>query len=404
MARGKMGVSPSGLPMTSFRLLILAALLALASPAAFAVTCSESCQRLIHDGQALDGQGKYNEALEKYRAAQKADPQASLPISMEAMLVQRLSTQVVSEKTAQWRDAARGLAMRALALTPDDPIARETLRFLDDEGASPLHVANREAAALMAEGESLFAQHRYPEALEKYQASMKADPQYSGAWIGAADCYFMQKDWAQAETLFRRAAEIEPRNSVAWRYLADTLFNQGKFDAIEPVLLSAIEADPSQHPNWIKLASIRAQQSMPLKALALKRGVRVVAKGDGSYAVNIDEPADKKADTPDFAVRLMLGAGEANMRKTNKTATPYQIELEAWRGALTVADELKASSGKELSDPALRQIQALARDGQLEPAILILMFRQSYRPALDAWLAAHPRGVKEFIDRYGLRP
>jgi hypothetical protein len=46
----------------------------------------------------------------------------------------------------------------------------------------------------------------------------------------------------------------------------------------------------------------------------------------------------------------------------------------------------------------------MARDGQLEPAILILMFRQSYRPALEAWGAAHPRGVKEFIDRYGLRP
>jgi hypothetical protein len=100
----------------------------------------------------------------------------------------------------------------------------------------------------------------------------------------------------------------------------------------------------------------------------------------------------------------MLGIGEVNMRQANKSATPYEIELEAWRGAMKVADELKASTGKGLSDPALLQIQALARDGQLEPAILLLMFRQSYRPALDAWLAAHPRGAREFIDRYGLSP
>jgi tetratricopeptide (TPR) repeat protein len=404
-----MRVLPFRAAMTHLRTLALAVLLALGGPAAFAADyaslgCNDACQRMIVEAQALEGQGKYQAALEKYRAAQKAEPQASLPVSMEAGLVQQLSAKVAPDKAAQWREAARGLANRALALKPDDPIARETLRRLDDDGPSPLHVANPEAAALMAEAEAQFAQRHFREALEKYQAAMKADPQYSGAWIGAADCYFMQKDWPQAETLFRRAAAIEPHNSQAWRYLADTLFNQGKFDAAEAALMSAIVADPSQHPNWIKLASVRAQQGLPLKQLGLKRGVRVVPKDDGKYEVNIDEPADKKADMPDVGVRLMLGAVEANMRKANKGATPYEIELEAWRQAMQVADELKTNTGKDLGDPALRQIQALARAGQLEPAILILMFRQAYRPALDAWVAAHPGGVKAFIDRFGLRP
>jgi tetratricopeptide (TPR) repeat protein len=322
---------------------------------------------------------------------------------MEASLLLRLSERV-PEKTAEWREAARGLANRALSVAQDDPIAHEVLRSLDDDGASPLHVANREAAAFLSEAESQFGQRHYQEALKNYEAAMKADPQLSFAWVGAGDCYFAQQDWAQAETLFRRATEIEPRNSQAWRYLADTLANMGKFDAAEKALLSAIAADPSQRPNWIKLAWVREQQRLPLKALALRRGVRVTANPDGKYTLNIDEADLKTADAPDSAVRLMLGAVEANMRVTNKSAKPYDIELEAWRGAMKVADELKASTGKDLSDPALRQMQALARDGQLEPAILILMFRQSYRPALDAWLAAHPGGVKEFIDRYGLQP
>jgi tetratricopeptide (TPR) repeat protein len=256
----------------------------------------------------------------------------------------------------------------------------------------------------MHEAEAQFAQRRFPEALAKYEAAMKADPKYSGAWVGAADSYFMQKDWAHAETLFRRATEIEPRNSQAWRYLADTYFNQGKFDAAEAALLSAIAADPSQQPNWIKLATVRQQQGLPLRQLGLKRAARVVAKEDGTYIVNMDAPPDNKVDTPDFGVHLMLGGIEANKRQAKKGETPYEIELAAWRGALKVADELKANTGKELGDPALRQIQALAREGQLEPAILILMFRQSYRPALDAWMAAHPGGVKVFIDRFGLRP
>lgn len=395
--------------MKHLRILSLAALLALGGPAASAtyytsLGCNADCQRVIAEAQALEGQGKFQEALEKYRAAQKAEPQSSLPISMESSLVQRLSANVAADKTAQRRDAARGLANRALALKADDPIARETLRLLDDDGPSPLHVPTPEAYALMHEAEAQFAQRRYPEALAKYEAAMKVDPKYSGAWVGAADSYFMQKDWAHAEALFRRAVEIEPHNSQAWRYLADTYFNQGKFDAAETALFSAIVADPSQQPNWIKLASVRQQQGLPLKQLGLKRGAHVVAKEDGTYTVSMDEPADKKVDTPDFGVRLMLGAVEANKRQAKKGETPYEIELEAWRGALQVADELKTNTGKELSDPALRQMQALARAGQLEPAILILMFRQSYRPALDAWVAAHPGGVKAFIDRFGLRP
>ncbi|MFC4931222.1 hypothetical protein [Massilia sp. GCM10023247] len=83
---------------------------------------------------------------------------------------------------------------------------------------------------------------------------------------------------------------------------------------------------------------------------------------------------------------------------------PFDIELAAWRYALRVIEKANAASGESLRDPALRQMQAFAKDGQLEPALLLLTYRQSYRPALEAWLAREPRGPKEFIDRYGVRP
>jgi hypothetical protein len=59
----------SPLPMTHLRTLALAVLLALGGPAAFATDyaslgCGASCQRMIVEAQALDGQGKYQEALE----------------------------------------------------------------------------------------------------------------------------------------------------------------------------------------------------------------------------------------------------------------------------------------------------------------------------------------------------
>jgi tetratricopeptide (TPR) repeat protein len=390
--------------MKPLRLLSLSILLALGIPTACASNlCGQACVGMIREAHALEGKGKYQEALDKYKAAEQAEPKASLPVSSAASLLLNLSKMVKPEKVEELRGMASSLATRALTLWEDDPIANEVLRALDDD-SSPLHVPNPDAARLMHEAESLFSQRKLKEALVKYEAVMRADPKYSGAWVGAGDCHYSEGEWAKAEALFRRATELEPRNSQAWRYLADALFNQRKAEAAEAALISAITADPSQRPNWTKLAVLRAGAGMPLKNLSFRRGVRVAKGQDDKYTINIDEPADKKTDSPDFLARMALGVTEANLRTTDKAKSPYDIELAAWRSALKVADELKASTGKDLSDPALLQMRALAKDGQLEAAVLVLLFRQSYRPALEAWLAANPRGLREFIDRYGLRP
>jgi len=391
----------------AIRLLAFSILLALGTPPASAQNyCADACRRMIDAAHALEGQGKYQEALEQYRAAQKAEPLASLPVSSEAALILHLSSRVKPDLTETWRKAARAKSEQALKLWPDDPVAQETLRQMDDDAPSPLHQPTPDAARLYAEAEAQFSQQHYDQALPKYQAAAQADPQYSAAWVGAADCYFRQKDWAQAEALFRRAAQVEPNNSQAWRFLSDTLVIQNQPAAAEAALFSAIAADPSQLPNWGKLASLRAHEGKPVRPLGLKRGVRVTQGADGKYQVGIDDWAARNPETPDAALRLMLGLSEVKLRTEDKDKTrpPYEIELESWRGALKVADELKTSTGKDLSDPALLHLQAMAHDGQLEPAVLILMFRQSYRPALASWLAAHPDGVKAFVERYGLGP
>lgn len=392
-------------PIPSFALPVL---LALTVPAASAQDlCATACRATLGDAHVLESQGKYQEALDKYRALQKAEPLASLPVSSEAALILQLSTHVKPELTPAWRDAARAKASAALKLWAGDPIAQETLRLLDDDGPMPLHLPNAQASTLYAEAEAQFAQQHYAEALAKYQAAAQADPQYSNAWAGAADCYFQQKDWAHAEALFRRAIEIEPLNSQAWRFLSDTLVIQGKRDAGEAALFSAIAADPSQRPNWGKLASLRAHEGKPpLKPLALRRGVRVSQGADGKYTIKLDSPEEHQTETPDLALRMALAAREIDLRTADKDKrqSPYEIELESWRTALKVVDEAAAKTGRDLSEPALLQIRAMARDGQLEPAILILMFRQSYRPALQAWEAAHPDGVKVFVERYKLGP
>lgn len=393
--------------MTSIRVLLLPALLAFfTTAAAAAVQCGEPCHTLVRDAHVLEGQGKYQEALDKYKAAEQADPNASLPVSLQAGLMLKLSSAAPNDKAAQVRQTARALAERATMLAADDPIAHEVLRMLDDDGVSPLHTPNARAATLLAEGSALFAQRKPKEALLKYEAAMEADPKASGAWVGAADCHFMQGDWARAETLFRRATEIEPKNAQAWRFLSDALLAQGQRAPAEAALYASIAADPSQRPSWGKLARLRAAAGLPLKALAFRRGVRVARDAEGKFTINADKSTAESANTPDYAIRLALAMVEVNLRQadTAKARSPYEIELEAWRSALKIMDEASAAGGEGVSDPALLQTRALARDGQLEAAILLLMFRQPYRPALEAWLAANPGGVKLFIDRYGLQP
>lgn len=392
--------------MKTCRILSLSLLLAFSFPAAAANNCAEACKRLVGEAHVFVGQGKYQEALAKFKEAEQAEPQASLPLSSAAALVLHLSQGMKPEQRTQLRDMARALATRAAGLAADDPLAQETLRMLDDDAPSPLRAPNAAAAGLVTEAESLFAQRKCQEALPKYEAAMAADPQYSGSWIGAGDCHFMQQDWARAEALFARAAEIEPRNAQAWRFLADARLHQGKRRDAEAALLSAIAADPAQRPNWSRLAGLRAAAGMPLTSLALRRGTRVVQDKDGKYTIQVDSAASQEQNTPDYAIRLALAMAEAKLRSedTAKAQPPYEIELASWRLALKVADEAAANGGAALTDPALLRMQAMARDGQLEPAILILLFRQSYRPALEAWMAANPGGVKTFIDRHGLQP
>jgi cytochrome c-type biogenesis protein CcmH/NrfG len=396
--------------MTSLRVLTLATLLAVAhvagAPSAHAdVGCGQPCRGLVLEAQALEGRARYQEALTKYKAAEQADPTASIPLSLAAGLVLKLSTVAPQDKAPQLRDMSRALAERATLLAADDPVAQEVLRMLDDPAPPPLHPPNASAAKLMAEGEAAFARQDIKAALAKYEATMLADPQYSSAWVAAGNCHYVQRDWKGAEALFRQATLIEPHNSQAWRYLSDALFYQDKRGAAEAMLYKAIEADPSQRPNWSKLARYRAGAGLPLKALSLRRGVRVAENADGKYVISLDSKTDAEK-TPDHAFRLALGMTEVALRTDDKDKrkSAFEIELATWRQALKIADEAEANSGEGITEPGLLQVRALAREGQLEPAILLLMFRQAYRPALGAWMAANPGGVKYFIDRYGVMP
>jgi tetratricopeptide (TPR) repeat protein len=378
---------------------ILAALVLPASIRA-EIKGNAASQALVDEGNRLYGQRKINEALAKYTEAAKADPRASSPMALISGLYLGLAS---GPDAARYFDAAEQAALDALRIDLDDPMAQEVLRHVRDGGATPLHTPNEPALRLFHEGENLFAQRRYDEALTQYKAAMQADPAYSSPWTMAGDCYYVQDNFKDAETYFRKATQIEPLNGQAWRFLADALTGQKRFDEAEAALLHGIAAHPGQLPTWTKLSRMQ-HPDLPVVSLGLRRrGSDKVDAATGKVEIIVDSLQEEESLESLFWLGFSISnAGKKDADKT--PLSPFRLQLANWNSALEMAAEISEKDGSQWKDPALRTMARIARDGQLEAALLLLTYKESYRPELEEWKRRNPGGIKLFITRYGVRP
>ncbi|NVD70675.1 tetratricopeptide repeat protein [Duganella sp. BJB1802] len=390
---------------------VLTMVLALAGAHAYAtVLPNEAAQPLVQEGEVLTAQGKFQEALNKFSAAAKADPAASMPLSHIAHVLMVASLNADGANAAKLRQQSEGAVRQALKLDSSDPLAQEVLRRLEDGKSAPLHEPSMDVLKVVQEGEVLYHGRKLDEARVKYEQAAKMDPRYSSVLVFIGDTYYVQENMPEAEAWFRKAAELEPLNGQAWRFLSDALAKQGKRTAAEAALLSGIAAQPSQRPTWDKLASLRSAQGYPLTALQMKRKASAVMDpATGKFTINLDPalrgPEQKSSDS---GVWLMLAATESGLRGRNRADKvadrPFAIELASWEGAMKVADELAANGNGEVTDPNLKTMHMLAKAGQLETALMLLQYKESWRPEFEAWKREHPDGIRKFVDAYGLRP
>jgi tetratricopeptide (TPR) repeat protein len=390
---------------------LVSVVLALACAAGQAsVLPNEAAAPLQQQATVLAAQGKYKDAIDKYQEAAKADPAASAPLSGIANVLLQASRQAQGDAAGRLRQQAESVARQALTLGDNDPLAQEVLRELLDDRPAPLHTPTPAAWKAVQEGEVLFHAQRYTEALAKYEEAVRLDPQYSAAEVYAGDCFFAQKKWPEAEERFRKATGIEPLNGQAWRFLADALSWQAKWSASEAALFNGIAAQPNQLPTWDKLASLRNKMGYPLTALHLQRKSGVKLDANGKFVINLSDEysGDKGKLAGDGAMWFAYAAFEADARLKNQQAKvadqPFAIEVAAWRSALQAVDEVVANGGDDIHDPALLNLRMLAKAGQLEAGLILLQYRESWRPEFEAWKKEHPDGVRKFVNTYALRP
>ncbi|WP_377705006.1 hypothetical protein [Pseudoduganella sp. UC29_71] len=395
------------------RKLVLALVLGMcaAQPARAELFGSTDSQKLVSEGHALQAAGKYKEALDKFEAARKLSPDASSPLSAAAYLLQTLVPGLPDDAAAKARQQAEGLARAALKLAANDPLAAEVLRMQDDPSATPAYKANDAAAKAYAEGEVLFHQGQYEAARAKYRAAQLADPKFSSAFLMEGDTYFMEKNWIAAEMLFHKTTQVDPQNAQAWRFLADTQARLGNRAGLEQAALQAVAVQPSQMPSWERLAAVAKIDGKPLTRLQLVRLASVTqdAKTGKATITMAAEFKDAKVEAnSDYAVWLAYAVAQANAlgaaAKEKRTLSPFALEQAGWSTALKVAAELQENGAPPLASPALLALRGLKSPADVEAAILLLMYRESYRPEFEAWKKAHPDGIREFVTAHRLMP
>lgn len=398
--------------------LVIYALLAVAMQhgAQAAVLGSERGQALTQEGLGLVSSGQLKAAREKFQQAAALDPEASYPVGALAMLYQVLSAQ--PQLSGQEREAALGAARQAaqhaLSLDTRDPLAQEVMRRLAGGSVREKYIPHNNAGAMVEQGEQLFAKKDYAGALVQYERAIAADPQYADAWVYAGDCHFSLQQWEPAAQHFRRAAKVDPLHEQAWRFLSDTLQHQEKWPEMEAALAGGIGANPDQSTAWQRMAQFQSVHGVPLVALGLQvkaRGsvdaggkprVQVQSRGKGGIAGDLT-PQD---DAFWFALALAQASGLEKRAQQGDTAgaSPFEIELAAWRAALATLDEMEKKQALQLRDGGVLAMRKLAQAGQLEPALLLLQYRPAYRPALEAWKKAHPNGVAQFVNTTHMMP
>lgn len=365
---------------------LLLAALALSAPTHADVASKvELARTLISQGKAHEEAGKFNEALESYRAAAKADPGASEPLSHLALLMVYASKNTEATYVQSYRAQATTYANAALKVDAHDPNAMEALRLLADSVEQQTYEPAPAALAAVKEGELLFSSGKYAEAALKYEAAIRLDPAYPEAVVLLGDCYYMQGDMVRAEQQFRQATVMHPSHGTAWRFLYDALVKQGKFKEAQAAAFGALAAMPSAKPNWQRVGEAMDRAGRTMRLFTWHPRAAIQGK-----EIHIDPTGPESDGAAWMAYAVSLAA--------EQKGTPFARQLAILKSTLQIIDEL--AKADKITDQGLRDMIRFNKAGQLKAALFALHYKEAYRVDFEAWKKAEPDGLKRFVETF----
>lgn len=198
-------------------------------------------------------------------------PTRHLPAS-QALALASVTLDRIPHRPAAWRQMGRAWRLRdqagrakaafrqALAVDPDDLIAREAL--------ANLHLAAGEHAMAMAEwrrlpapvqlvalGDALFEAGRWQEGLAAYRSVIIAAPDFMAAYyhLGEAQYRYLE-DYSGALATFRAARKQDPRSPWPYISIGDVFAAKDRLQQAIPWYRRALDIAPKEPGIDIKLA------------------------------------------------------------------------------------------------------------------------------------------------------
>jgi tetratricopeptide (TPR) repeat protein len=116
------------------------------------------------------------------------------------------------------------------------------------------------AQAAMAQGQQLFAQARFDEALTCFQAAARQTPQDPSIWNMIGLCHHAQKDWNDAAPAFEKARALLPNDPRILDNLGVCRFELHDYAQAAPVFRAAVSAEPTDSRAHLFLGRIALAQ------------------------------------------------------------------------------------------------------------------------------------------------
>ncbi|MBD0371142.1 MAG: tetratricopeptide repeat protein [Pyrinomonadaceae bacterium] len=235
---------------------------------------------------------------------------------------------------------------------------------------------NKEADALMREGESYFAAEQWDKAREAYEKALKLDPNIYEAPLFIGDVYFQKRQMDKAGDWYAKAIAIDPNRETAYRYWSDAYLRVGKMVESRDKAVEAIVAEPYNRMSYRGLMQWAQVNKVQLAHPKIEVPAGISSNKPGEVNITLD-PKLLEGKEDGSSAWLVYSITRANWRTTKfaKTFPKEQTyrhslaeELDAFQ---MVISSVKADKKVKKLEDSLANLVRLNDAGLLEAYILL---------------------------------
>ena len=117
----------------------------------------------------------------------------------------------------------------------------------------PVQVRAKETLDLYKHGQEEAKRKNWANAIEAFEAAVKADPQYQDAWRELGRAHMYARQYPDAEAAFRKYLELAPDNRLAYLNMAWALHTQKKYELEEDMLVKRVAVAPKDGDALFRL-------------------------------------------------------------------------------------------------------------------------------------------------------